>query len=413
MEQKLFNGIRMKNGKKPELLAPAGDLAGLKAAIRFGADAVYLGGSFLQLRAKKVGFTEETLREAADLLHAAGKRLYVTVNAFAKNGEIPKLSAYARNLYEIGVDAVIVSDLGAMLEIREACPELEVHVSTQANCMNYRAAAHYHELGAKRVVLARELSLEEIRLLRQNTPETLEIEAFVHGAMCMAYSGRCLLSAYLADRSGNRGACAQTCRWSFRLQEEKRPNEYYTIEQTADGSSILSSYDLCAADLLEELADAGVCSLKIEGRMKSEYYIAGVVNAYRMAIDGTASMDKVRAELEAVSHRPYCTGFYEGPIKGDAWDGEYISTCRYVGRVIEKLSDGTCLVEAKNRFAVGEELELLMPNRAGVPFTIEALWDDAGEPIDLINCPRRIVRMRGIGLAEAGDFLRKRGGRDA
>jgi len=238
MERQKNAGIRMRNGKKPELLAPAGDLAGLKAAIRFGADAVYIGGSFLQLRAKKVGFDEETLREAAALLHAAGKRLYVTVNAFAKNGEIPELSAYAKKLHALGVDAVIVSDLGAMIEIRDACPELEVHVSTQANCMNYRAAAHYHALGAKRVVLAREPSLEEIRLLRENTPDTLEIEAFVHGAMCMAYSGRCLLSAYLADRSGNRGACAQTCRWSFRLQEEKRPNEYYTIEETAKFSNM-------------------------------------------------------------------------------------------------------------------------------------------------------------------------------
>jgi len=413
MERQKNAGIRMRNGKKPELLAPAGDLAGLKAAIRFGADAVYIGGSFLQLRAKKVGFDEETLREAAALLHAAGKRLYVTVNAFAKNGEIPELSAYAKKLHALGVDAVIVSDLGAMIEIRDACPELEVHVSTQANCMNYRAAAHYHALGAKRVVLARELSLEEIRLLRENTPDTLEIEAFVHGAMCMAYSGRCLLSAYLADRSGNRGACAQTCRWSFRLQEEKRPNEYYTIEETADGSAILSSYDMCAANLLQQLADAGVCSLKIEGRMKSEYYIAGVVNAYRMALDGTATQEEVMAELEAVSHRPYCTGFYEGPIKGDAWDGEYISTCRYVGQVIEKLDDGSCLVEAKNRFAVGETLELLTPNRAGVPFTVAALQDEEGTPIEFINCPRRIVRLWGAELAEEGDFLRKRGGRDA
>lgn len=404
----------MTRNRKPELLAPAGDLAGLRAALRFGADAVYAGGPMLQLRAASAGFTLDTLHEAADIAHRAGKRLYVTVNSFVKSSETRLLASYARELHALGADAAIVSDLGAIAAMHEACPALDLHVSTQANCMNDRAASVYYALGAKRVVLARELSLSEIRLLRTNTPPELELEAFVHGAMCMAYSGRCLLSAFLADRSGNRGACAQSCRWSYRLQEEKRPNEYYDIAETKDGSYILSSFDLNASHLLGALSEAGVCSFKLEGRMKSEFYIAGVTNAYRMAIDGTAAQDAIDAELDAVSHRPYCTGFYEGPVRGEALDGAYQSSCRYVGRVVGGMeADGYCTVEAKNRFYVGETLELLSPGTPGRPFRITSMRNESGDPIDGVNCPRSIVRVAGAPCAGEGDFLRKRGGRDA
>ena len=400
--------------KRLELLAPAGDRAGLQAALRFGADAVYVGGPALQLRAASAGFTMEGLAEAAAAAHAAGKRLYVTVNAFAENDELAALASYARALHALGADAAIVSDLGALLTIREACPELEIHVSTQANCMNYRAAAHYHALGAKRVVLARELSLPEIRKLRDNTPPELELEAFVHGAMCMAYSGRCLLSAFLTGRSGNRGSCAQSCRWSYRLQEEKRPNEFYTVEETENGSAILSAFDLNASGLLDQLAAAGVSAFKIEGRMKSEFYIAGAVNAYRMALDGTADRAAVEAELAAISHRPYCTGFYEGPVHGQAWDGAYLGDCRYVGLVTgDADAEGFCTVQAKNRIFVGDTLELLSPGRPGQPFVVTALLDEAGQPLPYINHPGRSVRLLGAPWAGTGDLLRRRGGRDA
>ncbi|MDO4492991.1 MAG: U32 family peptidase [Clostridia bacterium] len=397
---------------KKELLAPAGDLVGLAAALRFGADAVYMGGPFMQMRAQSVGQTMEDLAEAVRMAHAAGAKLYVTVNCFAFNEELPRIAVYAKELHAIGVDAVIVSDLGAILTIREACPELEVHVSTQANTMNYAAARHYHALGAKRVVLARELSVRDIRTIRENIPEELELEAFVHGAMCMAYSGRCLLSAYMTGRSGNRGACAQSCRWNYRLQEEKRPDEWYEIEENERGTAILSSFDLNAASFLGELEDAGVCSFKIEGRMKSEYYIAGAVNAYRMALDGTASDEQVQRELEAISHRPYCDGFYHGPVHAEPWDGQYISTCRYVGRVEQALPDGRFVAEAKNRFAVGEELELVHPGVPGIPFTVTGIENEAGEAIPLINLPRARVKVAGAPVARAGDLLRKRCGRD-
>lgn len=393
---------------KKELLAPAGDLVGLEAALRFGADAVYMGGPFMQMRAQSVGQTMENLALAVEKAHSAGAKLYVTVNCFAFNSELPRIAEYAKELHAIGVDAVIVSDLGAILTIREACPELEVHVSTQANTMNYAAARHFHSLGAKRVVLARELSVADIGTIRKNIPEELELEAFVHGAMCMAFSGRCLLSAYMTGRSGNRGACAQSCRWSYRLQEEKRPDEWYDIEQTERGTAILSSFDLNASGFLSELSDAGVCSFKIEGRMKSEYYIAGAVNAYRMALDGTASPEQVAAELDAISHRPYCDGFYHGPVRGEPWDGQYISTCRYVGRVEESLADGRFLAEAKNRFAVGEELELVHPGCPGIPFTVTAIENDLGEAVPLINLPRARVKVEGAPMAQPGDLLRKR-----
>ncbi|MBR5501491.1 MAG: U32 family peptidase, partial [Oscillospiraceae bacterium] len=262
---------------KPELLAPAGDFECLQAAANFGADAVYIGGDLLQLRSGKVGFSREDIRRAAEYLHARGKKLYVTVNCFAYNDEIAACAEYARFLQDAGVDAAIISDMGVMAEFAAAAPQLELHVSTQANCMNYRTAEMWAKLGAKRVVLARELSLADIRALREKLDPSIELEAFVHGAMCMSYSGRCLISSYLNARSGNRGECTQPCRWSYTLMEEKRPGEYFPIEEDEGGTAILSSHDLCCIELLDEIAAAGICSFKIEGRMKSAYYVAAVV----------------------------------------------------------------------------------------------------------------------------------------
>ena len=293
--------------KNIELLAPAGEWECLEAAANFGADAVYMGGDLLQLRAKKAGFEREDLARAAEFLHRQGKKLYVTVNSFAKNHEIGQCADYARFLRDAGVDAAIISDLGVLTEFAEAAPELERHVSTQANCGNYRTAQVYASLGASRIVLAREMSIEEIGELRSRLDPAVELEAFVHGAMCMAYSGRCLISSYLTGRSGNRGECSQPCRWSYSVMEAKRPGEYFDLEETESGTSILSSHDLCAIELLDELATAGVTSFKIEGRMKSAYYVATAVNAYRRAMDGTLTMEQCKKELECLQHRPYTT----------------------------------------------------------------------------------------------------------
>ena len=331
---------------KPELLAPAGDMNCLIAADRFGADAVYIGGPLLQLRAEKAAFTEENIDAAAKLLHSKNKKLYVTVNSFTKNNEIEPLKDYARNLYGLGVDAVIVADLGAVRAIKQAAPNLEVHISTQANCCNYSAALAYHEMGASRIVVAREMTIDEIAEMHSKIPEDLEIEAFVHGAMCMAYSGRCLISSYMNGRSGNRGECTQPCRWEYYLVERNRPNEYMKLEEYPDHSALLSSHDMKAIGFLDKLAEAGVDSFKIEGRMKTEYYVSHVVNAYRRAIDKSAPLELLDDELNAISHRPYNSGFYFGNlVHGHKNDGLYHWDCTFAGVALEDCKDGKLKIQ--------------------------------------------------------------------
>ena len=275
--------------KEIELLMPSGDMECVEAAIKYGADAVYLGGPFMQMRAEHVGFGLEDVANACNMLHQAEKKLYVTVNCFANNDEIPLLGDYAKELNDIGVDAIIVSDIGAIAEIKSACPDIEIHLSTQANCMNYKAAEVYYNMGVKRIVLARELSLEQIAKIAANKPKDLELEAFIHGAMCMSYSGRCMLSAFLAGRSGNRGECAQACRWNYYLMEEQRPGEYIPVVESERGMTILSSKELCCVDILDKLAEAGVVSFKVEGRMRTPFYVGTVANAYRSLMDGKIS----------------------------------------------------------------------------------------------------------------------------
>ena len=399
----------MTERKKPELLAPAGDMECVRAAIRYGADAVYLGGPFMQMRADKVGFTRETLTQASREIHDAGRKLYVTVNCFAFSDEIPQLGEYARFLKSIGTDAVIVSDIGAIAQIREECPELEIHVSTQANCMNWRAAKVYYDMGVKRIVLARELSLEKIAQIRANVPEALELEAFVHGAMCMSYSGRCLLSAYLAGRSGNRGECAQTCRWNYYLMEEKRPGEYFKIEEDERGSAILSSKELCCIEHLKAFEEAGICSFKIEGRMRTPFYTATVVNAYRMAIDEAAPMDLLRRELDTVSHRPFCTGFYFGDPNQLIPDTEgYVRDWLFVATALEASKNGQLRIETRNPFAAGDTLEILSPGQTGKAFTVSSIANDAGEPMERSATPMRVLTISAPDGVQAGDILRKR-----
>lgn len=393
----------------PELLAPAGDTESLAAALRYGADAVYIGGPFMQLRSAKAAFDEQAVADAAAMCRAAGKRLYVTVNCFAKNEELPRLAPYARFLAEAGVSAAIVSDPGAISVMREAAPGLELHLSTQANCTNWASARLWHSLGVRRVVLARELSIDEIAEIRRNVPEGLELEAFIHGAMCMAYSGRCLISAYLTGRSGNRGECTQPCRWTYRLVEEKRPGEYFPVIEGDDGSAILSSQDMCCAEILPRLAAAGVTSFKIEGRMKTAYYVATVVNAYRALLDGKLSPQQALAELDCASHRQRSTGFYLGPAPQCQPDGpqEYEQDCIFTANVLG-YKDGRLLVRQRNRFCTGDRLECLTPGRFGLAFTAQDMRLEDGTRVDVANHPNMILSMDCPVELSAGDMLRVR-----
>ena len=391
-----------------ELLSPAGDRESLAAALRFGADAVYIGGETLQLRAKTAGFDREAVLEAVKLAHEAGKRLYVAMNSLAKNGEIPLARDYARFLRDAGVDAAIVSDIGVLTAVRESAPGLELHLSTQASCMNYAAARAWHDLGVKRIVLAREMSIDDIAQLRAKTPASLELEAFVHGAMCMAYSGRCLLSSCLSGRSGNRGECAQPCRWSYALVEEKRPGEYFPVGEEDGQSFLLSSHDLNCIRLLDELKAAGVTSFKIEGRMKTAYYVASVTRAYRMALDGTDTVDNCAAQLELVKHRPYAEGFYHGYVKENHFNsGTYSHGAVFVGNVLG-WENGVLRVRQRNHFRVGQVLELLTPGREILSFPVADIVTEAGEHRDAAPHPNEILYIPCPARAEPGDFLRRR-----
>ena len=401
---------------RPELLAPAGDMERLETALRFGADAVYVGGPWLQLRAGGVSFSREALADAAKTVHGQGKKLYVAVNAFPNNAELNQLGDYARFLHDVGADAAIVADLGAIAVMREAAPGLDIHVSTQANCVNYAAARAYHDMGATRVVLGREMTLEQIAELRARTPATLELEAFVHGAMCMAWSGRCMLSAYLTGRSANRGGCAQSCRWVYHLMEEKRPGEFFPIEEDDRGTTILSACDLNCLGFLDRLMDAGVASFKIEGRMKSPYYVATVVNAYRhrldALLDGTATdadLAVLQRELDAASHRTFSTGFYFGDMQHHAPDsGVYAQDCAFVGVVKERLPGGRVRVEQRNKVTDGDVIEVLSPASLGLSFVAKNMTNLEGDPIDAAPVPLTLFDLDAPDAVQPGDLLRIR-----
>lgn len=394
---------------KPELLAPAGDLECVKAALRFGADAVYVGGPQLQLRAQSAGMTMDDVAQAVALAHEAGKKLYVTVNCFVKDTEIDTLTDYGKALYELGVDAVIVSDLGAVATLREAVPDLAVHISTQANCQNAATALAYYQMGVRRVVLAREMTISEIAEMRSRLPDDMEMEAFVHGAMCMAFSGRCFISSMLTGRSGNRGECTQPCRWGYALMEQKRPGEYFPLEETENGTNIISSRDLNCLGILDKLQAAGVASYKIEGRMKTPFYVATVVGAYRRKIDGTATDEQLMRELNAISHRPYATGFYEEYLFKYNPDLQlpYVSECSFAGTVLQA-QNGRFFMEQRGKFEVGDTLEVVSPNSLGLSFTVTHIEDEEGNAMESaphamqkvwVDCPYRL---------EAGDLIRKR-----
>lgn len=392
-----------------ELLCPAGSFESLRTALHFGADAVYCGGPFMQLRAENAGFSQDDIIKATQLTHSLGKKIYITVNCFATNGEIDRLADYAKFLYEANVDGVIVSDLGSVVTIKNAAPDLPVHISTQANIQNYKTAEVFYNMGAQRVVLGREMTLEEIAQLRQKTPKDLEIEAFVHGAMCMSYSGRCLISSYLTGKSGNHGDCTQPCRWMYNIVEEKRPDQHFTVIEENGSSAILSSHDLCCIDFLDEIAKAGVISFKIEGRMKSPYYVATVTNAYRQRINSTASMETLHHELECASHRPYSTGFYYGALRYDHNnDGLYRQSCKFIGIVQSEDKDCRYSVQMRNKFSVGDTLEVLSPYSSGQSFTVTSIIDKNGNDRESAHIPQEILSVACPIKLHEGDILRKR-----
>ena len=344
-------------------------MAQLKAAVRYGADAVYGGLPRFGLRASADLFTPESLQEALEFLHQNGKRFYLTLNILPYDDELDDLADTAYEAWKLGVDAALVSDPGAFIAIRRRVPQLPLHVSTQANVMNAPTAEMYAGLGASRIVLSREMSLERIAALKNKIPADLELEAFVHGAMCMAYSGRCMLSDHLAGRGGNRGECAQPCRWQYHLVEEKRPGEVITVEEDGRATSIFSAYDLCMLEHLPEMIDAGICSLKIEGRMKTAFYVSHVVTCYRQALDllynkgeadYRAALPRLLNELDKASHRPWNTGFYFGAPQPSGGAGGVTQSMEYTADV-EGWENGSLILKIKNRFYVGDELEILQP----------------------------------------------------
>ncbi len=401
--------------KRPELLAPAGTMEKLQMALAYGADAAYLGGVQFGLRAFGGNFANEEIRAAVQLAHGAGKKVYVTVNVFPHNDDLVSLPDYLRFLAEVGADAVLVADLGVFMLVREAAPTLPVHISTQANNVNWRTVRAWQELGAARVVLARELSREEIREIRRHT--SVELELFVHGAMCISYSGRCLLSSYFTGRDANRGACAQSCRWKYALVEMSRPGEYYPIAEDERGTYIMNSKDLCLLPHLDEVVRCGIDSLKIEGRMKSVHYVASVVKAYRMALDACLSgnpyevREEWRAELEKVSHRAYTTGFFFGKTTGaDQIYGSssYEQTSDFVGlvRAYDPVTQ-IATVEQRNNMKLGQEIEVFQP--VGTPFrqNLSEMWDEEGQEIAAAPHPQQIVRMRMTQEVAANSILRR------
>ncbi|MGI6168859.1 MAG: peptidase U32 family protein [Christensenellales bacterium] len=395
--------------KKPELLAPAGDMEKLETALYFGADAVYFSGNRLTLRAFSANFDDGQIKKAIDLVHDRGKKAYVALNAIAHNRDLPGLSEDIGRLSAFEADGVIVSDLGIIRAIRQTAPELDVHLSVQASCCNSLAANAYYELGVRRIILSRELSLEEIRQIRRETPRDLKLEVFVHGAMCMAYSGRCHLSHVMTGRDANAGACAQPCRWRYGLVEEKRPGVYYPIEQDGRGSYVLSARDLCMIRHIRELREAGVDSFKIEGRMKSVYYVGNVVNAYRRAIDGTNDEETLYRELEKSSHRPYDTGFFFGRPDSDYDVGAYEQDYDFVAVVREyDAARGRVVVEQRNAFSVGDCLELLSPHSFGTTFSVEALRGPQGERLERAILPQQEVSFDCEETLRPMDILRRR-----
>ena len=403
--------------KEVELLAPAGDIEKLKMAIIYGADAVYLAGESFGLRKASKNFTVEQLKEATDFVHERGKKIYITMNIIPHNDDLIGLEEYVKVLVDIGVDALIVADAGIYTAVRSVSKDIEVHMSTQASVTNYRTVKFWYDLGIKRIVMARELSLEEINLIHKKVPE-VDIEAFVHGAMCISYSGRCLLSNYMCGRDANKGDCAHACRWKYNLVEERRPGEYYPIEETEQGTFIYNSKDLCMLDSLEDVIKVGVHSLKIEGRVKTQYYVATVIRSYRLALDAikngiyTKEMaERLLLEIKKASHRDFTKGFYyKKPDENDQlYSSSYIRTYDFVGLVLDYDKETKiATIEQRNRIFVGDEVEIFGPRDSFETFKINKMFDENGEEINVAPRAKQIIKMTLPFEVKPWDIMRKK-----
>ena len=407
----------MARREKAELLIPASSLEVLKIAVIFGADAVYIGGEAFGLRANAKNFSKEDMIEGIAFAHERGVKVYVTANILAHNGDLEGARAYFTELKEVKPDALIISDPGMFMIAKEVCPEIEIHISTQANNTNYQTYLFWHQLGAQRVVSARELSLAEIREIRERIPEDLEIETFIHGAMCISYSGRCLLSNYFTGRDANQGACTHPCRWKYAVVEEKRPGEYLPVYENERGTYIFNSKDLCMIEHIPEICEAGIDSLKIEGRMKTALYVATVARTYRKALDDyyeseetyRANMEWYKSEIGKCTYRQFTTGFFFGKPTNETQiydNNTYINEYIYLGIAEEVREDGLVRIEQRNKFCVGDTIEIMKPSGENVPVTVEGMYDADMNPVE--SCPhsKQLIYLKLSTVPEQYDLLR-------
>lgn len=404
--------------RKVELLVPAGSLEVLKVAVDYGADAVYIGGQAYGLRAKADNFSIDEMKEAAAYAHAKNAKVYVTANIFAHNYDIDGMKTYFEQLKDTGVDAVLVSDPGIFTLAKETMPDMELHISTQANNTNYLTYNFWYKLGAKRVVTARELSLAEIRQIRDHIPDDMEIESFMHGAMCISYSGRCLLSSYFTGRDANRGACTHPCRWKYHIVEETRPGEYMPVNEDDRGTYIFNSKDLCMVEHIPEMIDAGIDSFKIEGRMKTALYVATVARTYRKAIDDymespelyRSNMEYYKSEIAKCTYRQFTTGFYFGKTDSDSQiydNNTYIKNYTYIGNVQLVTEDGLAVFEQKNKFSVGEMIEAMDFDGTNISCRVEEIYNDKMEKMESTPHPKMQLYVRLDRPVSAGMILRR------
>lgn len=407
----------MIKNKKPELLVPAKDLEVLKTAVHFGADAVYIGGEAYGLRAKARNFSPDDMREGIRYAHGHGVRVHVTANIIAHNADLKGAAAYFRELEEMRPDAVLIADPGMFMLARENCPDIPIHVSTQANNTNYDTFNFWYTMGAERVVCARELSLNEICEIRAHVPENKEIEAFVHGAMCISYSGRCLLSNYFTGRDANHGACTHPCRWKYAVMEETRPGEYLPVEENERGTFIFNSRDLCMIDHIPELVQAGIDSFKIEGRMKNALYVATVARTYRKAIDDyftdeekyRANLPWYRREIRQCTYRRFTTGFFFGKPDADSMvydSNTYINETVWLGIVEDADESGRCSITQRNKFCVGDAIEIMKPDGRDIPAKVVRMFGEDGQPVESAPHPKEKIRLVLDHPAQRGDILR-------
>lgn len=403
---------------KPEVLAPANSLEVLKTAVEYGADAVYIGGEMYGLRAKAKNFSAEDMKKGIAYAHERGKKVYVTANITAHNRDLEGVRAYFYELKEIRPDALIISDPGVFTIAKEVCPEIDIHISTQSNNVNYMTFRFWKEQGATRVVTARELSLEEIGNIRKNIPDDFEIETFVHGAMCISYSGRCLLSHYFTGRDANLGACTHPCRWKYYIMEEKRPGEFLPVEENERGTYIFNSKDLCMIEHIPELVNAGIDSFKIEGRMKTALYVAVVSRTYRQAIDDYFEdpqkyIDNIpyyKKEIAKCTYRQFTTGFFFGPTTHDSQiydNNTYVKGYEYLGTIHESLEDGRGVFEQKNKFSVGDEVEIMKPTGENIVTKVLSMQDEKGENVDSCPHPGQRITLQTECTLQEYDIIRK------